>query len=621
MTYDAVDLIPRDVLFGNPTYAMPQISPDGSRLGYLAPDEGVLNVWVAPVDDPDAARPVTADRGRGIRIYGFAHDDRTLYYLQDEDGDENWRLHLLDLQSGEATCVTPGSGVQASLLEHNRWHPTRMLLNLNADNAELFDVWELDLTTRQLTKIRANPGGLMGWTVDSDLRVRGAASMTPDGGTVLYLLDQDTDELVPWKEFGPADATSSGILGYSRDGARLYYTTPADANASRLFEVELATGTERVLAEEPTADVAGVELDPDTLAPQAVLFEKDRMQWAVLDDRFGGTLDRVRDALRASGAPDGELLVQRGERTDQVWVVTLQPSDGPVHFYLYRDDSRQLRKLFVHRPELLDYTLAPMEPFEFTASDGLTVHGYLTYPVGVERSRLPAVMNVHGGPWARDSWGYNPEAQWLANRGYVCVQVNFRGSSGYGKNFMNAGDKQWGAAMHTDLLDALDHLTKAGIVDPDRVGIMGGSYGGYAALVGATFTPDVFRCAVDLCGPSNLRTLLASIPPYWAPMKALFTTKVGDDETEPELLDERSPLNRVSDIRIPVLVAQGANDPRVKQAEAEQVVQALKDKNLPHEYLLFPDEGHGLARPENRMTYVTAVERFLAQHLGGRRED
>ena len=621
MTYDAVGLIPRDVLFGNPTYAMPRVSPDGKWLAYLAPSEGVLNVWLAPIDDPEAARPVTADRGRGIRSYCFAQDDRTLCYLQDEDGDENWRLYLLDLDSGDAECVTPGAGVQASMLAHNQWHPTRMLVNLNADNPELFDVWELDLTNRKMTRVRENPGTMMGWTVDSDLRIRGAASMTADGGAVLYQLDQDSDELVPWKELGPADASSSGVLGYSRDGSRLYYTTSADANASRLVEVEVATGSERVVSQDPTSDIAGVELDPATLTPQAVVYEKERGVWHFLDEKFESAIHRLRESLAAAGAPDGELLVQRDERTDRIWAVSVQPSDGPVHFYLYDRRTEQLRSLFVHRPELLQYALAPMEPFRFTSRDGLTVHGYLTYPIGVERRDLPAVLNVHGGPWARDSWGYHPEAQWLANRGYVCVQVNFRGSTGYGKDFLNAGDKQWGAAMHTDLLDALDHLVAAGTVDPERVGIMGGSYGGYAALAGAAFTPDVFRCAVDLCGPSNLRTLLASVPPYWKPLKAMFTTKVGDEETEPELLDERSPLNRVQDIRIPVLVAQGANDPRVKQAEAEQIVAALREKGLPHEYLLFPDEGHGLARPENRMTYVRAVEGFLAEHLGGRSED
>jgi dipeptidyl aminopeptidase/acylaminoacyl peptidase len=259
-----------------------------------------------------------------------------------------------------------------------------------------------------------------------------------------------------------------------------------------------------------------------------------------------------------------------------------------------------------------------MEPFSFVARDGLTVHGYLTFPRGEERAGLPAVVNVHGGPWVRDRWGYDPEAQWLANRGYVCVQVNYRGSTGYGKAFLKAGDKQWGRAMHDDLVDAVNHVVQQGWVDPARVGISGGSYGGYAALAGAAFTPDVFRCAIDLVGPSNLLTLLASIPDYWAPMRAMLYQRVGNLETEADMLWERSPLAHVDAIRIPVLVAQGANDPRVKQAEAEQIVAALVEKGLPHEYLLFEDEGHGLAKPSNREIYYDVAERFLAEHLGGR---
>ena len=362
--------------------------------------------------------------------------------------------------------------------------------------------------------------------------------------------------------------------------------------------------------------MGGVEVHPETRTPQAVIFDKDREVWTYLDEEFGRTVDELRTALSL----DGELAINRAERGDRLWLVTLVPSDGPVRYYLYDRSGGGLRFLFAHKPDLGGYALAPMEAFSFTARDGLEIHGYVTYPPEVERRDLPAVLNVHGGPWARDTWGYNPEAQWLANRGYVSIAVNFRGSTGYGKAFGNAADKQWGRSMHTDLLDAIDHLAGKGLIDRERVGIMGGSYGGYAALAGAAFTPDVFRCAVDLCGPSNLLTLLASIPPYWKPMVAMMYAKVGDPETEKDMLWERSPLSQVDAIQIPVLVGQGANDPRVKQAEAEQIVEALKAKGLPHEYLLFPDEGHGLARPENREIYYAAAEAFLAEHLGGRSE-
>ena len=614
MSYDAVPLIPRGVLFGNPTYASPTVSPDGNRLGFLAPEDGVLNVWVGPVDEPDKAAPVTHDRGRGIRVFGFCHDDRTLFYLQDQGGDENWRLHLLDLSSGLEHCVTPFDDVQVRVLGHNRWHPTTMLLGINKDTPELHDVYKLDLSTGELEKVLDNPG-FVGWLADTDLAIQGAASVTEDGGAVFFLADE-SGEFHPWLEVPPEDANTTNPVGFSRDGRTLYVVSSLGVNAARLMAVDLATGAETVLAADDAYDIGGVEVDPETREPQAAIFDKDREEWTFLDEGYGQAVEELRSSLGI----DGELTINRAERSDRLWMVSVMPSDGPVRFYLYDRSGGGLRFLFAHKPDLGGYALAPMEPFAFTARDGMEVHGYVTFPPEVERRDLPAVLNVHGGPWARDAWGYDPEAQWLSNRGYVSVAVNFRGSTGYGKAFGNAADKQWGRTMHTDLLDAIDHLVGKGWVDRDRIGVMGGSYGGYAALAGAAFTPDVFRCALDLCGPSNLLTLLASIPPYWKPMIAMMYAKVGDPETEKDMLWERSPLSRVDDIQIPVLVAQGANDPRVKQAEAEQIVEALKSKGLPHEYLLFPDEGHGLARPENREIYYAAAESFLAEHLGGRSE-
>ena len=610
MTYDAVPLIPRDVLFGNPERISPSLSPDGTRLGFVAPDDGVLNVWVGPADDPSAARPVTHDRGRGIRIFMFCHDDRTLVYLQDTDGDEDWRLYALDLESGESTLLTPQTGVTAGVLEHNRWNPTTMLIGLNADDPALHDVYRVDLTTRALEKVETNPG-YAGWLVDSQLQIRGGLAITEDGGAVVYRRRADgTDER--WFDIGSEDVASTDVVGFSRDGTAAFILSSVGVNAARLIRVDLATGAETVLAEDPDYDVSGVAMHPETLEPQAVTFVKQRKEWVYLDHDLGAEIDHLRSRLH------GEVGVSRAVRDDRTWLVSDVLSDGPIRYYVYNRDSRDLTYLFSHRPELEEYRLAEMEPFSFTARDGLTVHGYLTFPPEVPRAGLPAVLNVHGGPWARDTWGYDPEAQWFANRGYVCVQVNFRGSTGYGKAFGNAGNKQWGRTMHTDLLDAIDHLVDSGSVDRDRVGVYGGSYGGYAALAGAAFTPDVFRCAVDLVGPSNLLTLLASVPEYWKPQIAFMHTRVGDPDTEADMLWDRSPLSKVDQIRIPVLVAQGKNDPRVKVAEAEQIVSALKEKGLDHEYLLFEDEGHGLAKPENRERFYAAAEAFLAEHLGGR---
>ncbi|MGN6330971.1 MAG: S9 family peptidase [Motilibacteraceae bacterium] len=610
-------VVPRSVLFGNPDKVSPSVSPDGTLLGYVAPDEGVLNVWVEPLDGSAPARAVTKDRDRGVRSYVFCHDDRTLLYVQDTAGDESWRVYAHDLQTGQDRLCTPESGVQAQLLGHNRWHPTTVLVGLNDRDPQLHDVHRLDLTTGELTLVAQNPG-LVAWLIDTELEIRGGYTMEPDGGVVVLLRPDGApaDDPSAWQVFlrVPAeDAATTDVMGFVRDGSALLVTSSLQSNAARLERHDLRTGEQRVLAEDPHYDVAGVWLHPQTLEVQAVTFERDRQDIVLLDESLRPDLDKL-EAL----AGDAELGVGRRERTDTLWLVSTAPSDGPLDYHLYDRRTGEVRYLFPHRAELRDYALAPMEAFSFTARDGLTIHGYLTFPVGVERTDLPAVLLVHGGPWARDFWGYDPEAQWLASRGYLCVQVNFRGSTGYGKDFVNAGDKQWGAAMQDDLTDAVEHLVSQGVLDRSRVGIYGGSYGGYAALAGAAFTPEVYRCAVDLVGPSNLLTLLDSLPEYWLPMIAQMHRRVGDPATDGDLLRERSPLNSVEAIRIPVLVAQGANDPRVKQAEAEQIVSALRAKGLPHDYLLFEDEGHGLAKPDNRERFYAAVEPFLAEHLGGR---
>jgi dipeptidyl aminopeptidase/acylaminoacyl peptidase len=605
-------LIPRSVLFGNPDHASPTVSPDGTLLGWVAPEDGVLNVWVQPVDGAAPARAITHDRDRGVRSYAFCHDDKHLLYVQDNAGDESWRLYLLDLSTDEAVLVTPKEGVQARILAHNRWHPSSVLVALNDRDPQLHDVYALDLDSAALTPVMHNPG-FLDWVVDSDLQVRGGATMDSEGAITVHLGRDGRFE--PFLVIPPDDAATTDVLGFTRDGSAMLVLSSIDANATRLERHDLSTGERRVLAEDPAYDVGGVWRDPETLEPQAVEFARDRQEIVLLDPALAADLD----AVHALG--EGDIGVGRRERGDRLWMVSISPSDGPVHFWLYDRSDRTARYLFPHQTGLVDQPLAPMEPFEFTARDGLTVHGYLTFPPGLERRDLPAVLAVHGGPWARDHWGFDPQAQWLANRGYLSMQVNFRSSTGYGKAFVNAGDRQWGATMQDDLTDAVEHVVTQGWVDRSRVGIYGGSYGGYAVLAGAAFTPDLYRCGIDLVGPSNLLTLLASVPEYWRPMIAMMYRRVGNPETEPEFLWERSPLSKVDAIRIPLLIVQGANDPRVKRAEAEQIVAALVDKGLPHTYQLFEDEGHGLARPENRERFYAEAERFLAEHLGGRVEE
>jgi dipeptidyl aminopeptidase/acylaminoacyl peptidase len=608
----AVPLVPREVLFGNPERVSPSISPDGRRLAWIAPDEGVLNVFVQTIGANDA-RVVTRDRDRGVREYLWAPDDGRIVYLQDAGGDENWRVHDVELDSGQVRDLTPFPGVQARIVHVEEDVPDAILVGLNRDNEQLHDVYRLELRSGELEKVVENPGFVQ-FVADRELRVRAGVSPRPDGGLTLLVRDGPEGDWRTLHDIGSDDALALQPLAFDEAGRRLLVITSAGSNAARLVWLDCGSGETAVVAEDPTYDVAGARLHPDTKEPQVAVFVKERMDYRVIDPAVGDDVAALLSLER------GDLAFAGRDRADRIWLAAYTNDDGPIRYHAYDRERKEARFLFEHQPALSGYTLARMEPFRFTARDGLEVHGYLTFPPERARSALPAVLNVHGGPWARDTWGFNPEAQWLANRGYLCVQVNYRGSSGYGKAFLNAANREWGGKMHDDLVDAVGHVVEQGYADPERIGIFGGSYGGYAALVGAAFTPDLFRCAVDVVGPSNLRTLIESIPPYWAPMLAQFHARIGDPERDADFLWSRSPLSRVDDIRIPLLIAQGANDPRVKQAESEQIVAALRQKGIPHEYMLFPDEGHGFAKPENRLRFYAAAERFLAEHLGGRCE-
>ncbi len=616
----AVGIIPRETLFGNPEKAQPRLSPDGKRLAYLAPVDGVLNVWVGPVDSPVGSedyRPVTRDNMRGIRTYFWAEDNEHIVYLQDAGGNEDWRIHATDPRTQQTRDLTPFEGVQAQLLAKNKLFPDTLLVGLNKENPEAHDVYRLSISTGDLEQVAKNPGNIAEWVTDKDFRVRGAVAATPEGGFDLLFRETEDAEwrmLVSW---GPEDALNSAPMGFSGGGEKMYLLDSRDADTTRLVALDLASGDVELLAGDERYDVADALVNPDTYEVEAVAIEKARAEWTVLDESVREDFEAIEKLSR------GDFAVTSRDRADESWLVGFTVDDRGASYYSYDRAKREGAHLFDARPDLAGYTLARMEPISFQSRDGLTIEGYLTLPPGdlAGRDALPMVLDVHGGPWARDGWGYNPEAQWFANRGYACLQVNFRGSTGYGKSFLNAGNKEWGAAMHDDLVDAVEWAVEEGVADPERVAIFGGSYGGYAALAGATFTPDLFRCAVDIVGPSNLITLINSIPPYWSTFLATFYERVGNPETEEEFLKSRSPLFYVDRIRIPMLIAQGANDPRVKQAESEQIVAAMQEKGIDHEYLLFEDEGHGFARPENRLKFYAAAERFLAKHLGGRAED
>ena len=607
-------LIPQSVLFGNPAKAAPSLSPDGTMMAYLAPMNNVMNVWVKTIGAGND-KAVTRDVARGVRNYLWAEDSRHIMFLQDIGGNENWRLYGVDVQSGMITDLTPFDSVQVKILYHNRHFPDELLIAMNRENRRLHDVYRLDLETGDLTLVAKNPGNAVGWIADPNLAVRGILAAAPDGGFNLLVRSGEGD---PWRELLAWDAENalpSEPLSFTRDGSALYCIDSRDANAGRLVRISLADGSVKVVAEDPQYDVTDVMFNPETYEAQAVAFTKERREWLVLDDSLRADFDAIVKLDR------GDFFITSRDNADRTWLVGFTRDDSPVAFFAYDRSAKRGAFLFETRSDLKKYALARMEPISYTSRDGLVIHGYLTYPPGKRPRNLPLVLKVHDGPWYRDSWGFNGDIQWLANRGYAVLQVNYRGSTGYGKDFLNAGSKEWGGKMQADLVDGVAWAVSQGIADPKRIAILGGGYGGYAVLVGLAFTPSIFCCGVDVNGPSNLVSWLNAIPPYWYAYRSFLHRHVGDPEADAALLRSRSPLFRAEQIRGPLLVVQGANSSSVPKAESEQIVQALRERGIPVEYILFPDEGGSIVKIENRFAFCAAVERLFAKNLGGRVEE
>ncbi len=607
-------LIPREDLFGNPEKSSPQISPDGKMISYLAPSGGVLNIWIRTIGKNDD-RPVTADKVRGIRSYFWANDSRQVLYLQDIGGNENWSLYGVDIASMKSRHYTPYENVQVRVVGADKHIPDRILISMNKDDKKLHDVYSLSLTDGSVKPAAKNTGDISEWVSDRNLRVLGAVKTRPDGGTDFLVRDSEDS---PWRllaSWSLGDGMENGPLEFTKDGKSVYLRDSSDSDKGRLKKMNLANRSATIIAEDPEYDLGGVMFDPETYEPQVVSFEKEKVHYTVLDPSIQADMDAI------AKIDEGEFSVASRDDADKLWLVGFSSDRAVSRYYVYDRRTKKAVFLFKTRTTLDRYTLAAMEPMQFTSSDGYTIHGYITFPPGEKRTGLPMVLNVHGGPWARESWGYHPQAQWLANRGYICLQVNFRGSTGYGKKFVNAADREWGGSMQRDLTEAVKWAVDQGYADPKKIAIYGGSYGGYASLAGAAFTPDLYCCAVDIVGPSNLLTFLNTIPPYWEVYRLEFYKRVGNPATEEALLKSRSPFFHADSIKIPLFIAQGANDPRVNEKESEQIVSELQKRGISHEYLLFPDEGHGFARPENRLKFYAACERFLARHLGGRFEE
>ncbi len=611
------DLIPRRVLYGNSERNFPKISRDCKYLAFLAPVDGVMNVWVSPLESLDEAKPVTRDVGRGVSFYIWPYRSDYILYLQDLGGDENWHLFATNLLTLETRDLTPHEGIQARVLALSPRLPDDVLAGINDRDRRLHDVYMVNIETGVKSLEFQNDIGAVELVADHDMNVRLAKLSTPDGGSQ-FLHREPLGEWRNLAEVPSEDEMTTHPLGFDPEGRTLYLIDSRSRDTSALVELHLDTLQERELAIDGKADITGFMIHPETGRPQAVAIEYERVRWETVDESIARDVELLQRKFA------GDFWLTSRSLDDSRWIVAHDQDAGPLNFYLYEREQKRLGFLFSNRPELGQYELSPMQSATITSRDGLDLTVYYTVPSwgGPDGGPPPSVLFVHGGPWGRDSWGFVPGHQFWANRGYAVVSVNFRGSWGFGKAFVNAGNREWAGKMHDDLLDVVDWAVETGIADRDRIAIMGVSYGGYATLVGLTFTPDVFACGVDVVGPSNLNTLLDTVPPYWEPEIAMFRTRVGDNSTEAgrKFLAERSPLTYANRITRPLLIGQGANDPRVRQAESDQIVESMTRQGIPVTYALFPDEGHGFGRPQNHMAFMAIAEAFLAKCLGGRYE-
>lgn len=615
-------LIPREVLFGNPSRVQPELRPDGAQIAFLAPEEGVLNIWLAEGTDVDHARAITHDRGRGIQGLSWAFTNQHILYTQDQNGDENFHAYCLDVASGEVKDLTPFDSVQAHIEGVSYKHPEEVLIGVNNRNPQLHDLYRVNLLTGERTLVIENPG-YVGFVADDDYTVRAGARIQMGAHGISIVMEELPASSPPkvLLEISGEDAMTTGLVALDGTAPIAYLLDSRGRDKAALTALNLESGKSRVIAEDPRCDVSGGLLDPRTHKPLAWAATYERTEWTALDPSIAEDL-RVLERTAV-----GEIAFPSRTLDNRLWIVADVADDGPVRYSLYDRDTRTSRFLFTHRPELETAPLAKMHARRIRTRDGLELVSYLTLPrwadpagTGRVSKPLPTVLWIHGGPWARDTWGYNPVHQWLANRGYAVLSVNYRGSTGFGKGFINAANGEWGGKMHLDVIDAACWLVEKGIADPRKIALTGGSYGGYETLVGMTMTPFRFACGVDLCGPSNLITFLENVPEYWMPILPLIASRVGEAQTEEgrAKLLRRSPLTHVDRIRRPLLIGQGSNDPRVKQSESDQIVQAMQERGTPVTYVLYPDEGHGFGRPENSLSFWAVTEAFLAKHLGGR---
>lgn len=622
---DNVPLIPRSVLFSNPDKTAATISPDGSMIAYLSPVKNVLNIWVEKSNDLSSAHPVTNETVRNIRDFDWTYNNNLLY-VQDKNGDEDFHLYKVDLKTGLTTDLTPFPKTKVEIIKLSPEFPNEILIGLNKRKPEWHDVYKLNLLTGELTLLEEN-NEFGSFVADEKLNLRLAEKPNAENSPDYYIKDQNGK----WKLFEHIpfdDALTTSLVALNKSGSSAYMLDSKGRDKAALISVDLSNHVKTVLGESKKSDISAALFHPTELTLQAFASEYEKIDWTIVDDRIKSDFAYLKKAFRE------DFSIESRSLTDDKWIVRYYSDLNPSRFYLYERDPKtstpiRLTFLFVSSKKFENQPFSPMKPLVIKSRDGFNLVSYLTLPrtvalnaKGMPTTPLPMVLFVHGGPWARDSWGLNRYHQWFANRGLAVLSVNYRGSVGFGKKFVNAGNMEWGRKMHQDIIDAVNWTIEHKIADPKKIAIVGGSYGGYETLVGLTFTPKVFCCGVSIVGPSNLYTLIQTIPPYWKPDIALFKKRVGNIDTIAgrNFLKSRSPLTFVSRIIKPLLILQGENDPRVKKSEAEQIVNSMKAKNIPVIYVLFHDEGHGFVRQENQLASNAFIEEFLAKNLGNRFE-
>jgi dipeptidyl aminopeptidase/acylaminoacyl peptidase len=616
-------LIDRELFFGDPEISGAQISPDGKFIAFMKPFKGTRNIWVKRTEEPfDKAKPITADTQRPIPTYFWSRDGKYILFVQDKAGDENYLVYAVNPADAPpagqevpaARNLTDVKGVRAEIYAVPRTDPDLIYVGLNDRDKAWHDLYKVKISTGERTLVRQNTERIVGWTFDLKDQLRLAGRVDDQGNTeVLRVDDRGFTKVYTCNVF-----EQCGPLQYHKDGKRVYFTTnKGDLNLSRLELFDPETGKEEVVESDPLNRVdfgnALFSEVSDDLILTSYDDDRQRLYWKNKD--FEADYKWLQKQL-----PAKEINLGSVTKDEQLWLISVSSDTEPGERYLFDRRTKKLTLQYRVRANLDRNSLAPMKAVRYKSSDGLEIPAYLTLPKGVAPKNLPLIVFPHGGPWARDDWGYDTFAQFWANRGYAVLQPNFRGSTGYGKKFLDAGNKQWGDKMQDDITWGVKYLVAEGIADPKKVGIMGGSYGGYATLAGVTFTPDVYAAAVDYVGPSNLTTLLESIPAYWEAFRQVFYQRMGDPSTAEgkAQLDRQSPLFSANKIKTPLLIVQGQNDPRVNKREADQIVIALRDRGFPVEYINAPDEGHGFARPANNLAMFAAAEKFMAKFLGGR---